>query len=229
MSKLSQTQRDTLNELTNEYPGQIISPHVLSCEVTLTDVDSQYTMPIMEDGTVPLKTEIRLNKNDLMFVTGFGLFIYQKSNVGYEGKGVLQTYPNQNGFTTAAGFTVTDLETVYKGKLRMQVGTTEFIPGLDTSVFRWVPTTQQSAGTNNTEWNENAGFFDVAAFYKLRGSDQILTTITVPVSPGLAMANIAPITNQLVLKHRGFIIKNGANLHSVKEKAEINRKRSGGN
>ncbi len=209
-TKIGSVARDTFKTLVAAYDKQIIAPHVLRSEVAITNTDNILTFPILEDSIAPLKTEVRLNKNDIMFMTGIGMFIYNKV-ANAEGKGVLQTFPNQIHFSATNTGAATDLETIYNGQLRLQVGTTEFLPGLDMNIFRWVPQTQQSAATNNTMDDEDAGFVDLATFYEMRGTDQILMTAKLPISPGIAMAALTG-SNQLVLKMRGFIIKGGANL-----------------
>jgi hypothetical protein len=209
--KLTPSERAVFKFLQTQYPGKIIAPHVLRVEQTLTNTDSQLTFPILEDGTVPLKSEIRLNKNDILFTTQLGLFIYEKT-LNQEGAGVLQTFPSELGFTTGAGFTKAHLETIYNAKLRLQVASSELIAGLDTRVFRDVPQTQQSSATNKSQATEDSGMIELPTYYALRGTDQINMQITMPFFAGIQIANIAPLTNQLVLKARGFIIKGGAGL-----------------
>jgi hypothetical protein len=209
--KLNAADRAVFKQLTAKYEGKVIAPHVLRIEQTITNSDSIYTFPVLQDGTVPLKTEIRLNKNDILFMTHVGLYIYEKT-LNQEGAGVLQTYPNEIAFTTGAGFTKAHLETIYNSQLRLKVGTREFVSGLDTRLFRWVPQTQQSAATNKSQADEDAGMIQLPTYYSLRGTDEIEISLSVPVFSGIQMANIAPLTNQLVLKCKGFLIKGGASL-----------------
>ena len=213
-SQLSPLERVLYKDLDAKYgtKGYVVSPHVLRSEVTINNQDSTLTFPILEDTLQPLKTEIRLNKNDVMYVTGVALFIYPKIN-NQEGKAPLETYPNQTAFVAAAGFVPTDLETIYNGKLRLQVGSKEYIPGLDMSKFRYVPQTQQSAATNRSMQDEDSAYIDLAAHYTLSGSAQINLQALIPMWNGVQMQAVAANTqNQLVLKLRGFIIRGIAQL-----------------
>lgn len=208
---LSASERAVFKHLQAKYEKKVIAPHVLRIEQTITNSDSIYTFPVLQDSTVPLKTEVRLNKNDILFMTHIGLFMYEKVS-GQEGAGVLQTYPNESAFTTGAGFTKSHLEIMYNSQLKLRVGTREFVSGLDTRLFRYVPTTQQSSATNKSEADEDSGMIQLPTYYSLRGTDEIELSLSVPVFAGIQVANIAPLTNQLVLKCKGFLIKGGANL-----------------
>jgi len=204
------------NNLKKTYPGKIIAPGKLRLEQTLTNSSNIIIMPVLEDSIAPLKTEVRLNKNDLFFMVGMGLFIVREET-GKEGRAVLQTYPNENTFPVVAGFKPTDLEVIYNGRLSMKVGAVEYISILDTNRFRFVPETQQSAATNKDEFSEDNNFAELPTHYKLRGTDQTEISIVLPTFNGIEIESVtAGFTHRLVLIPKGFIIKNGAKLEPVK-------------
>lgn len=222
MKGLSTYERSVYNKLKKMYPNQVIAPGKLRLESALSNSSNIVQIPVLEDSIQPSKTEVRLNKNDLFFMVSLGLFI-ARMETGKEGRAVLTTYPNEFQFPVVAGFTPSDLEAVYNGKLSMKVGPTEYISILDTNRFRYVPETQQSAATNKDEFSEENNFAELPTHYKLRGTDQIELSAVLPFFNGIQIESVtAGFKHVLVVAPKGFIIKNGANL-SADNNAQVNR------
>jgi len=199
--------REIFQTLKNRYKGLVISPAKLRASVDLSNSESTYVFPMLEDGgqTVALKTEQRLNKNDVFFMTAIGFAIVEDLEAK-PGIAVPQTYPNPFIFTQAA-----DLEAVYNGILTYKVGTTEYITTLDLQRFRDVPETQQTAATNRNQNNGLAGVIPLASHYKIRGTDQVEFSAKLPVYNGIVLESVAVGTKtRMILTPIGFLIKNGA-------------------
>jgi hypothetical protein len=217
MKGLSVYERSVYKQLKKLYPNQVIAPGKLRLESTLSNSSNTIQVPVLEDSIQPLKTEVRLNKNDLFFMIGLGMFI-TRQETGKEGRAVLTTYPNEFVFPAVAGFKPSDLEALYNGKISMKVGDREYISTLDTNRFRFVPETQQSGATNKDEFSEDNNFSELPTHYKLRGTDQIDLSVVFPSFNGIEIESVtAGFKHQLVLVPKGFIIKNGANLNPKTE------------
>lgn len=214
MKSLSVYERSVYRKLAKEYPNQVIAPGKLRLESTITNSQNIIPFNVLEDTTVPTRTEKRLNKNDMFFMVSLGLFL-AKLETGKEGRTKLLTYVNLTEFVAAAGFTPTDLEVVYNGNVSLKISTREYISILDTNRFRYVPQTQQTAATNYDQYNEDENFVDLPTHYKLRGTDQIELSVNLPYFNGIQVESVAAgFTNNLVLVPKGFIIKGGANLEA---------------
>jgi hypothetical protein len=213
-----QSERQVYETLKSKFGDKTISPHTLRLEQKITNAQSLYSFSTLDDQSAKTKSEIRLNKNDILFATaiGYGVVAVNMTAAAVDSrdaKAEIATYPNQVIFLVAAGFDPTDLEVFWKSTLLLKVGDTEFIPGMETDIFRFAPRTQKSAATNYDQYDKNSGFYKVPTYYTLRGTDEIKFQVSAPYYTGIQVANTnANFENRLVLRLRGFLIRGGATL-----------------
>lgn len=223
MKTASELERRVYQKLRAQYPGKVISPYTLRLESKIQDAQSVYEFAILEETSTALKSEIKLNKNDVLFATAIGYGMYQRNNTNVASTSecveVVQTYPNEVYFTTAGAFVPRHLEVFYNAKLTLEVGSKIFVPGITTRDFRSVPETQQSAVSNKSQWGENDGFVELPTYYSLKGTDQITLKVEIKPFTGMKIENdTANAENRVVLFIKGFIIKQGASLIPVHQK-----------
>jgi|GEM_PF-6493001 hypothetical protein len=226
-----QLEREVFQSLQKKYEGTSaqIAMHTLRLEQLISNNTTAYKFSILEDQSSKTKSEIRLNKNDILFMTSIGYGVIAVNNAaatsgtaaGKDSASEIATYPNQTIFLAATGFVPTDLEVFWKATLQLVVGTTTYIPGMETDGFRFVPQTQKSASTNYDQYSRNSGFMALPTYYELRGTDQINFEVDITSYTGLSVANAnSNYENRLVLRPRGFIIRNGASIRLKKQIAE---------
>ena len=218
--------RALLKIVKKQFKGAIIADHQLRVEQPINNQTNTYEMKVLEDTMLGIKTEIKLNKNDLFLCTGIGLAVYNRkntndANASTETVEPLQTYGNESYFGAAtANFDPKHLEFVYKGHITLKVGSTIYIPQLSTDKFKFVPQTQQSAATNRSQYNNEEIIKDLTAHYKIRGTDQVEFNLNVKTFTGIkAAADTTAVPNsenRVVLLLDGFLIKGGANLVETK-------------
>lgn len=217
--------RQVFKAMKKSFPkGTVISAHQLRVEAPISNNANTYELKILEDTQAGIKTEIRLNKNDMMYVTGIGLALYNRKAINDPSASTetiepLQTYPNQTYFAASVLHVPGHLEVFYKGDLSLKIGNTVFIPKLSTDKFKYVPQTQQSAATNKSQYTNDDLIKELASHYRIKGTDQIEFNLNVKTIAGLLAAadtTTSPNTeNRVVLLLDGFLVKNGANLPEV--------------
>jgi hypothetical protein len=223
MRTASELERRVYNMLKRQYPGKVISPYTLRLESLIQNAKSVHQFQILEENGTSLKSEIKLNKNDVLFATALGYGLYQRNatNAASTSECVepVQTYPNEVYFTTGGVFVPRHLEIFYNARLFLQVGSKVFVPGILTRDFKAVPQTQQSSAANKSQWDENVGFVELPTYYRLRGTDDIDLKVEIKPFTGMQIENDQANTeNRLVLFIKGFVIKQGASLEPVKQR-----------
>lgn len=226
MKTASALERKTYQTLRRQYPGKVISQYTLRLESKIENAKSKYEFKLLQEDGGAIKSEVRLNKNDVMFVTAIGLGIYQRNNTNLASPSecveVVQTYPNEVYFTTGGTFVPRHLEIFYNSRLFLQVGDKVYIPGSLTRDYRFAPETQQSAASNKSQFMDGAGFVEQPTHYRLRGTDQIDIHLEINSFTGMEIENDQANTeNRLVLFLKGFIIKQAASLDPVKLKRKL--------
>ncbi len=221
MKQSSALERRVYQMLKKQYPSKVICPYTLRLEQPIDDTKSLYEFNILEETATPLKSEIKLNKNDILFATSVGYGIYQRNATGAastsECKEVVQTYPNEVYFTTGGVFVPRDLEVFYNARLYMEVDSKVYMPGVTTRQFRYAPQTQQSTLANRSMFEEGDGFVELPTYYRLKGTDEIKLNVQIKPFTGMKVAHdVAATENRLVLFIKGFIIKQGAGVEPVK-------------
>lgn len=201
--------------------GSIIEPSMLRVEQKLQNSRSMYQFDILQGNSgSTTSTEIKLDKNDVFFCWGVGVFL-AAFETAKRSKAVLNTFPNPVIFGAAPGSgtpQVEDLEAIYNGSLTVKLGTTQFISALPTRNFRYVPETQQNThisvapGANLIQFNQNKPFDGQYEIERLRfsGLDQI--DIRVELNPYTSgsfnfEAATAGFENHMVFVAQGFLIK----------------------
>lgn len=205
--------RALYNKLKKENPGKVISYSYLRVEEIIKNTKNSYKFNILKSNGVDGLTEVKLDKNDRFVMTHLGIFLLAQDSAA-PGKAVLQSYPNETVFAPVAGppaFVPSDLELIYNGKLHIKVGTTQFVENFPMWDFRAVPETQQSAGNNKSQADENSGFIEMTPIITLSGAKDTTIQIEVPIDGTIEMeAQAAGINNKLVFLPKGFLIKDGA-------------------
>lgn len=210
--------REVLATIKASFPNHVIAEHQIRAERIIDNQTNKYDFKVLEDTSSNNKVETRINKNDLMYVTGIGLFIYNRKgtndpNASTEAVEPLQTYPNESYFAASAGHVPAHLEFIYKGSLFLQVGDTVFIPGLHTDKFKYVPQTQQSSATNKSQYRNQDAIVELAQHYKIYGSDTVDLSLNVKTFAAIKAAAdpaVANTENRVVLILDGFVVRNGA-------------------
>jgi hypothetical protein len=207
--------RKIYEQLKASYPDKIISPFTFRSELPLSNSGQVYNFPLLkEDGdSKRLVVENRINKNDMLFVTAMGIYMYKRV-VGKESKGVLQTYPDALEFPAVAGqFDPTDLEVIYNGRITFTANSKKLIKDLSARNFRYVPQTQKSANTQPQK-DFMAGMLELSQFLQLKGTETNEMQLVIDSFTGMKIQdenNLANFENRVVLICDGFVIENVSN------------------
>lgn len=188
--------------------GRVPSFSYLRVENTLSNSTSLYSFDIKKTSSTGA-SEQKLDRNDLFVVTRIGMYLLQ--DVSAEpGYGVLQTYPNANGFTAGTGFNVRDLEAIYNGFLTVKIGQTTNIEKLPAAAFRFVPQTRGDSTVTYQQMNAMEYSHMPAELLYLDGGDDITIELRHPTWSGIQVAAVASgVTNKVVFMPFGFLIRNG--------------------
>jgi hypothetical protein len=77
--------------------------------------------------------------------------------------------------------------------------------------FRNVPETQQSAGTNLSEYDIKNAVYPLGSNLNLRGNDDVIVTIEFPTFTGMQIAAVAANTEHRIVFHPyGYLMRNAA-------------------
>jgi hypothetical protein len=117
----------------------------LILEQQLTTGLTQYTFPVLNNqqgpsGTI-FNTEVRLNQQDSLIVSSIGFYLCKPTSA-VDATFVVQTYPNNQVFTTAG--TAAAAETMYNSYMKIVVNNDVVMPLWHLSRHRMVPQTQQT-------------------------------------------------------------------------------------
>lgn len=117
--------------------------------------------------------------NDVDIVLRGGLFIDIRPTANPQ-LPVLQSYPNPVAFSDLA--TPSNAEAFYNATLTYSVGQTLVNNGVDTQLFRKVPTTQQTLATNFSEFSINENCIDLSPFFVISGKadNSFVLNLTTP-------------------------------------------------
>ena len=198
-------QRHIFNQLRKEYPTHNIAPGYLRVEQTLSNSTGTYNFNVKVTGN-ELATERKLDQNDVFVCThiGFYLLNYVAATVG---KQPLQSYANN----TAFGATCTpELDGWYNGSMAIKINQTVSPEALPLNLFRYVPTTQQSAATNLAEASAITTSSFLGGLIYFRGNQSINVTTTSPTWAGIVWGTPTAGAVNLVFHPYGFLIKGAA-------------------
>lgn len=140
----------------------VLTPSYLRFEVQLSTTNNQYYFPVKvnepnSQGQAARPTEVRLHDQDAFYATGMMLYISKLTTNGntapYPTNMMLDTYPNAITYPLAfaAGTPpgASTIETLYNGKLTLNVNERTLLTALPLSDFRQVPQTQLTGATNS--------------------------------------------------------------------------------
>lgn len=176
------------------------APHYLRAEQIITNDKSSYLFNFKTTND-DLRTESKLDPNDLFIVTGLGMFL-ERETVGLEGSGVLVSYPNQIETTDATKFNPKHLEAFYNGYFQITTGQTVTIEKLPSLLFRNVP--DQEQGKFNLDELLYAGGEDIM----FDGGKTQNVKLEIPTFANILVASEdAKYRNKVVLFAFGYILK----------------------
>ncbi len=196
--------------LRNQFPGTVPQPgSYLRIEQVLSNSSGKYEFRLKKTNTEKIQ-EVKLEQNDIFVITDLAVYLL-KADTTKEGKDVLQTFVNQQVFPAVTGFTPGHLEAIYNGKLSLKVGQINHIENLSMQYFRNVPETQQSAGTNLSEYDIKNAVYPLGSNLNLRGNDDVIVTIEFPTFTGMQIAAVAANTEHRIVFHPyGYLMRNAA-------------------
>lgn len=208
----SSLQRQTFDMLQKKFPGKEVAPHFLRTEVVLKNNINKYKFDHRSVGGES-STEIKLDRNDLVYVTSI-LLGWIECSEGEEAVASIKTY-------APAG---SDLEALYNGFMSLKTGAKVNFEALSCQNFKYVPQQQEeyktaTLGPSGTtvqydmhmldQFNfMDAAYSGVEDIY-LHGTKSHEITVEYPTKANMS---VEPLNGErkLVLILNGFIIKNGA-------------------
>lgn len=202
-----QKNRNVFEELVAEFRGsRVISPAFLRQDIALLDNKAQYEFSFLADtGKVDLPQRV-LTRTEQFDITEIGVFLLNEKTAK-PGSGVLQTYPNATVF---AGGVVEDMETIYNGKLSINVNNVKILDGFPMREFRSVPDTLKSAGNTESSYKQHAGMVDLAPRIRFVGENQNSIVVDFPSYTGIDLTtSTAGEAFKLVVRLEGFLISSG--------------------
>ena len=207
--------RAMLDFVKKQNPGLQVTQGFLRSLVPLGQTQG-ITFKIIQDNAVPIPGAQLLERSDSFWATQHAFFIAKVASGGSPRSLRLNTFPNPYVFTNATEREA--LETLYNGKLKIQISNTVYFQQLDLKRFMNVDTAQQglelSTGATgifgNDAFNPKTGFYEMTPHVQFSGQSTPQVDVTLPES--VNMAGTAGTTNYAVLYYRGFYISDGAKL-----------------
>jgi hypothetical protein len=202
--------RQIFNALVKKYGADAVpSPGFLRVEQELKNSTGTYRFPIdTQSGSQP--TELKLDRNDLFVVTDLAIYLLSEDGTKL-GLAVPQTYPNEQVFTAAAGFTPGHLEAIYNGKYSLKIQSKVNIEAMSMHHFRYVPETQQSGAANKSEYSIDKAAYPLGSLLYLKGSMDVEVKVEFNTFDGIQVQAVAANTkNKLVFHPYGFLLKGKA-------------------
>lgn len=195
----------------------MIHPQLLRLEATLDATTNTYQFYVQKAaGSQDNPTEIKLDKNEMIYVLGMSLGIAKYDAAGANpGNAIVQTYPSQFVFNTAASGSdkseADALETVYNGKLDVLVNQKTILKNFNTNLLRYVPTEQGSASTRSSFGGSVAemGIFEFQPGVIFTAEDQIDINLKLGSGNRTAIGGTSS-QNTLVLHLFGFVFTGDA-------------------
>jgi hypothetical protein len=131
-----------------DIKDKIISQGFLRLEVALNTANSTFDFPVLENdrGQIIFNTEQRLKQQDSFFISEMAVFVCKPVSAN-DSQYPLVTYPSPTIFSGAN--TAKSLETVYNGKLNLDVNNRTILAGWDLQKHKFVPRTQATAAANS--------------------------------------------------------------------------------
>lgn len=217
---MSYLQRVKFDELQNRFKqyGIEVQPSYLRYETELQNGVNHYPFAF-EPSPNDSKTEIKLNKNDLFYVTGFtmGYIVYGTGTPATEGAAnvvVTEAFAPLKTYAETAG-----LEALYNGFLKITTGSKINIENLATINFKYVPENLTSGVTQPEFQNDKVQFANVSDLM-LAGTKSHTISLDIPALPvgvdlvpstaTTAAGNLDSVKVKAVLILNGFLMKNGA-------------------
>lgn len=217
MAYLQRVKYDELQERFKQY-GIEVQPSFLRYEVELQNGVNHYPFAF-EPSPNDSKTEIKLNKNDLFYVTGFtmGYIVYGTGAPASEGAAnvvVTEAFAPLKTYAETAG-----LEALYNGFLKITTGSKINIENLATINFKYVPENLNSGVTQPEFQNDLVQYANVSDLL-LAGTKSHTISLDIPALPvgvdlvpstaTTAAGSLNSVKVKAVLILNGYLMKNGA-------------------
>lgn len=133
--------RKRFEKVNNYYGAKGLAPQLslLRIEETLVNGQGVYNFDLKKETGSLSVVESNLKRNDLFVTLALGVFL-RVDNTAKPGVNQLMTYPLIKADATAAGigFTTSDIESLYNGKLYVATGNTVNIADMPTMLFKKV-------------------------------------------------------------------------------------------
>lgn len=210
----------------------IINQKTLRIEQLLTASKNQYTFDLYENRGSDRELEIKLNRNDLFFLTHIGLCLTKQdatTTPAKYGNYPLFTHPDPNYFLGDDSTNPTEnlaLECVYNGRLTIKTEPVERLVDYHTQMFRYVPERNYTiaAGSQTDDefpqWGpdiESRGFVELHPNIILDGQENNEVRLTLGSGNTELIAgavngsgSAVDTRNVAVLLLHGFVVVNGA-------------------
>ena len=217
MAYLQRVKYDELQEKFKQY-GIEVQPSYLRYEVELQNGVNHYPFAF-EPSPNDSKTEIKLTKNDLFYVTGFtmGYIVYGSGTPTAEGGSnvvVTEAFAPLKTYAETAG-----LEALYNGFLKITTGSKINIENLATINFKYVPENLNSNVTQPEFQNDLVQYANVSDLL-LAGTKSHTISLDIPALPvgvdlvpataTTAAGSLDSVKVKAVLILNGYLMKNGA-------------------
>jgi hypothetical protein len=197
--------------------GISIEESYLQSEAILSNNNGLYTFNFNKNSN-PLKTSHTqfLDQSDLFVTTALLLALRENDTTRPEElkHGHLQTFVNDEYWSTNAGFTKSHLNQVYAGKLEFKVADRLYFQHLNTQKFKFAPRTQYNV-TAETYDSVNAnedGKYTTPQILVLSGDEDSNIQASFKVFNGIQWAATAANKQNIVaLVQDGLLIRGGAN------------------
>lgn len=223
----------------------IIQEKTLRVEALLSTTKDTYEFNLYETPNAGREQEIKLNRNDLFFVSHIGLYVYKQDaslTPAQYGNSPLFTYPDPNYFPGRIGGTGTAewqcLYLLWRGKFGLLTDPVQRIRDMSTVNFLYVPEKQylEAAFVGITNANfpefgqtlEKRGLFELSYMPGLNGGQN--NRITLQLGSGNktvidgavdAAGNAVTTRNVLQIVLHGYNVENGAEPASKWEAAVV--------
>jgi hypothetical protein len=194
-------------------------PSFLRIEKTLVDGQGSYDFNLkVESGMIG--TERKLDRNDVFCATHLCVYLI-KQKTAEIGKEVPQTYPNQQVFTSASAYDLTDLQAIYNGFMWIKTEQTVNAEAIPMLKFLHIPETQQSSAANYSQFKiEEHAYYPGGIVFVFKGWSSIEIKIQFPTWSGITLqTGESGYVTKLVFMPFGFLLKSAIQQSSIQQSA----------
>lgn len=191
----------------------IITPGYINSEIAITNSSTTYQFEVrdlaLQSGSAPRPLVRGVKDNDLAFVYQIGLFVDSRT---INNTNVYPLAYVNNTVFSGSGNTPSHVQVFYNAEFSAQVGQTVFVDNYSTRNFNFQPRTQQSTGTNLSDWNIEGASKAFDPYLIVSGKADNKLVVNIKTFAGYAAAaTTGGVENVLSLYMSTIIVRNGAN------------------